>query len=69
MWLFNCKRIKIKGILISSYVQGVPKKKHILNIHIKSEGINIFTQKLGWIEITIFVVKCLKFNIITQLFM
>ena len=28
------------------YIQGVPKKKKdILNIHIKSEGINIFSQK------------------------
>ena len=28
-------------------IQGVPKKKDILNIHIKSEVINIFLQKFG----------------------
>ena len=33
------------------------KKKDILNIHIKSEGINIFSQKFCWTESTIFVVK------------
>ena len=26
-------------------IQGVPKKKDILNMHIKSEGINIFFHK------------------------
>ena len=40
------------------------KKKDILNIHIKSEGINIFSQKLYWTESTIFVVKCQKFTFI-----
>ena len=34
------------------------KKKDILNIHIKSEGINIFSQKFYWTESTIFMVKC-----------
>ena len=38
------------------------KKKDILNIHIKSEGINIFSQKFCWTESTIFVVKCQKFT-------
>ena len=51
-------------------LQGVPKKKKdILNIHIKSEGINIFPQKFYWTESTIFVVKCQKFTFIVQLFM
>ena len=45
------------------------KKKDILNIHIKSEGINIFSQKFCWTESTIFVVKCQKFTFIVQLFM
>ena len=33
-------------------IQGVPppQKKDILNIHIKSEGINIFSQKFCWTE-------------------
>ena len=44
------------------------KKKDILNIHIKSEGIKIFLQKFGYIEFTIFVVKCQKFSYIAQLF-
>ena len=39
-------------------IQGVPKKKDILNIHIKSEEIIIFSQKCCYIESTIFVVKC-----------
>ena len=43
------------------------KKKDILNIHIKSEGINIFLQKFCWTESTIFVVKCQKFTFIVQL--
>ena len=51
-------------------IQGVPKKKKdILNIHLKSEGINIFSQKFCWTESTIFVVKCQKFTFIVQLFM
>ena len=29
------------------YIQGVPKKRDILNIHIKSEGIIIFSQKIA----------------------
>ena len=52
------------------YIQGVPKKKKdILNIHIKSEGINIFSQKFCWTKSTIFVVKCQNFTFIVQLFM
>ena len=47
---------------------GCAKKKDILNIHIKSEGIKIFLQKFGYIEFTIFVVKCQKFTYIAQLF-
>ena len=31
------------------------KKKDILNIHIKSEGINIFSQKFGWTESTMHI--------------
>ena len=46
------------------YIQGVPKKKDILNMHIKYEGIDIFSQKLCWTESTIFVVKCQKFTFI-----
>ena len=45
------------------------KKKDILNIHIKSEGINIFSQKFCWTESTIFAVKYQKFTFIVQLFM
>ena len=45
------------------------KKKDILNIHIKSEGINIFSQKFCWTKSTIFVVKCQNFTFIVQLFM
>ena len=44
------------------------KKKDILNIHIKSEGINIFPPIFGYIEFTIFVVQCQKFTFIAQLF-
>ena len=39
----------------------VRQKKDILNVHMKSEGINIFFTKL---EFTIFVVKCKKFTFI-----
>ena len=55
-------------IKIFSYTTGCAKKKDILNIHIKSEGINIFSQKFSWIESTILVVKCQKFTFIVQLF-
>ena len=44
------------------------EKKDILNIHIKSEGINIVSQKSCWIESTIFLVKCQNFTFIVQLF-
>ena len=44
------------------------KKKDILNIHIKSEGINIFSQKFCCTESTMFVIKCQKFTFIFQLF-
>ena len=47
---------------------GCAKKRDILNIHIKSEGNNIVSQKFGWIEFTIFVVRCQKFTFIAQLF-
>ena len=45
------------------YIQGVLKKKDILNVLIQSDRINIILQKNGKIEITRFVVKCLKFTI------
>ena len=49
----------VRILLLMCIIQGVPKKKKdILNIHIKSEGINIFSQKFCWTESTIFVVKC-----------
>ena len=51
------------------YTGCAKKKKDILNIHIKSEGINIFSQKFCWPESTIFVVKCKKITFIVQLFM
>ena len=51
------------------YTGCAKKKKDILNIHIKSEGINIFSQKNYWTESTIFVVKCQKFTFIDQIFM
>ena len=35
-------------------------KKDIIKIHVKSEGINIFSQKFGQIEFTICVVKFLN---------
>ena len=54
---------------ISLYTGCAKKKKDILNIHIKSEGINIFSQKFCWTESTIFVVKCQKITFIVQLFM
>ena len=40
------------------------KKKDILNMHVQSEEINIFSQKFCWIEITIFEVICPKFRFI-----
>ena len=46
------------------YTGCAKKKKDILNIHIKSEKINIFSQKFCWTESTIFVVKCQKFTFI-----
>ena len=55
------------GALI--YTRCAKKKKDILNIPIKSEGINIFSQKFYLTESTIFVVKCQKFTFIVQLFM
>ena len=56
------KNFKTKKLI---KIQGVPKKKKdILNIHIKSEEINIFSQKFCWTESTIFVVKCQKFTFI-----
>ena len=51
------------------YTGCAKKKKDILNIHIKSEGIIIFSQKFCWTESTIFVVKCQKFTFIVQIFM
>ena len=56
-------------LFIDIYNTGCAKKKDILNIHIKSEGINIFSQKFCWTESTIFVDKCQKFTFIVQLFM
>ena len=56
-------------IVLHCIVQGVPKKRDILNIYIKSEGINIFLQKFCGTESTIFVVKCQNFTFIVQLFM
>ena len=57
-------------VTVSYKLQGVPKKKKgILNIHIESEGINIFSQRFCWTESSIFVVKCQKFTFIVQLFM
>ena len=43
------------------YTGCAKKKKDILNIYIKSDGIIIFSQKFCKIESTIFVVKCQKF--------
>ena len=40
-----------------NYTGCAKKKKAILNIHIKSEGINNFSQKFCWTESTIFVVN------------
>ena len=50
------------------YTGCAKKKKDILNIHIKSEGVHIFSQKNCWIESTIFGIKCQKFTFIVQLF-
>ena len=56
-----------KGNIV--YTGCAKKKKDILNLHIKSEGINIFSQKFCRTESTIFVVKCQKFTFIVQFFM
>ena len=58
-----------KNIYMFLLYRVCQKKKDILNIYIKSEGINIFSQKFCWTESTIFVVKCQKFTFIVQLFM
>ena len=50
------------------YTGCAKKKKDILNIHVKSVGIHIFSQKFGYIEFAIFVVKCPKFTFVAQLF-
>ena len=55
--------------IITNYTGCAKKKKDILNIHIKSEGINILSQKFCWTKSTIFVVKCQNFTFIVQLFM
>ena len=60
---------EIKYLYIYIYTGCAKKKKDILNIHIKSEGINIFSQKFYRTESTIFVVKCQKFTFIVQFFM
>ena len=65
----NVEGLMIKKLILYIYIQGVPKKKDILNKYIKSEGINIFSPKFCWTESTIFVVKCQKFTFIIQLFM
>ena len=60
----------LEPLLLYIYIYRVcQKKKDILNIHIKSDGINIFSQKFYWRESTIVVVKCQKFTFIVQLFM
>ena len=62
--------IQIPNVCLRLTTTGcAKKKKDILNIHIQSEGINIFSQKFCWTESTIFVVKCQKFTFIVQLFM
>ena len=54
-----CKKILATGVILiiifhinqtHVYTGCAKKKKGILNIHIKSEGINIFSQKFCWIE-------------------
>ena len=55
--------VVISPLLFSIY-RVCQKKKDILNIHIKSEGINIFSQNFYWEESTIFVVKCQQFTLI-----
>ena len=57
------------AIYVHVYTGCAKKKKDILNIHIKSEGINIFLQKICWTESTIILVKCQKFTFMVQLFM
>ena len=63
---FFLENLKIAKIFL--IYRMCQNKKDILNIHIKSEGINIFSQKFCWTEYTIFVVKCQKFTFIDQLF-
>ena len=58
-----------KKNIYKKYTGCAKKKKDILNIHIKSVGINIFSQKFYWTESTIFEVKCQKFTFIVKLFM
>ena len=54
---------------IFRYTGCAKKKKDILNIHIKSEEINIFSQKFYWTKSTIFVAKYQNFTYVVQLFM
>ena len=68
--ILNHSNTQKKKFLNFCQIQGVPKKKKdILNIHMKSEGINIFSQKFCWTESTIFVDNYQKFTFIVQLFM
>ena len=53
-------QIKLMLTITFKSIYRVCQKKDILNIHIKFEEINIFPQKFGYIEFTIFVVKCQK---------
>ena len=55
--------------LCLQYTGCAKKKKDILNIPIKSDGMNIFSQKFCWTDSTIFVVKCQKFTFIVLIFM
>ena len=59
--LNRLKYIYSAQVLITLY-RVCQKKKDILNIHIKSEGITIFPQKFNHIDFTIFmIIKCQNF--------
>ena len=59
--LNRLKYIYSAQVLITLY-RVCQKKKDILNIHIKSEGITIFPQKFNHIDFTIFmIINCQNF--------
>ena len=60
--------LEIKRTSPHVVIQGVPKKKDILNIYVKSQIINIFLWKLGCSLTTIFVAKCQNIKFVSKIF-